>query len=228
MSVRSHSDEYFDSIGLPNPGEPFSLIDDYRFRFVFRHLRAGSVLDVGVYYGDFLKLAREGGHDIFGTEVNSQRVGYANGLIGEEVVSLGFRNGSLSHFQNHSVDNVVCMEVIEHVADHEFALSELCRVARKRVIVTVPYKETIREHICIHCCKSTPYCGHLHSYDVDVSRSIVPAPWKIIACKPFVNLFITTLISLFKLPRNPRLLPFLRAVSWLPIRRRWLLAVLER
>lgn len=41
-------------------------------------------------------------------------------------------------FGDKSFDTVVCSEVFEHIETHDFLLAELKRVARRRIIITVP------------------------------------------------------------------------------------------
>ena len=43
-------------------------------------------------------------------------------------------------------------------------LDKLLEIARRRVIVTVPYRENIVQSVCIHCGKLTPLYGHLHVF----------------------------------------------------------------
>lgn len=177
--IKKLSDNYFESLGKPKPGTHFTALDFYRFKLAFDLLTPGSVLDVGAYFGDFLKIVRkhDDSREIYGTEVNKKRADLSNKNLGAEVVRVDFRNGMLSTFEDSSVDNVVCTEVIEHVPDHELAVRELCRVARKRVIITVPYNEKIVSQLCIHCCKYTPSSGHLHSYKIGSFDKILPEDW---------------------------------------------------
>lgn len=219
------SDEYFDAFGPPNPSKPFSLVEDYRFKKVFKRLSAGSVLDVGVYDGDFLLLARKENREIFGTEINELRVRLANEVLGQEIVRLDFRNGHLDSFDDNSIDNVICMEVVEHTPDDKFAVSELCRVARKRVIITVPFQEKIRSLLCVHCNQYTPYSGHLHSYDSNSFKSMIPQNWKIIFLKPFGHKII---MRIFRMTRMQMLLPVIQLLDLIPIGKpAWLLVVID-
>lgn len=55
-------------------------------------------------------------------------------------------------------DVVMALEVLEHVPDWDEAVEELLRVARHRVVVTVPYQERLKGRTCPHCgcgCLST-------------------------------------------------------------------------
>ncbi|HDQ45434.1 MAG TPA: class I SAM-dependent methyltransferase [bacterium] len=142
-------------------------------------MRPGSVLDVGTFYGDFLKSVLDADPDrvVFGTEINRTRRDLSNGRIGRRAVRIDFRNGALETFEDRSVDNVVCLEVIEHLPDDGFAVRELCRVARKRVLISVPFNETLREHLCIHCHRYTPENGHRRSYHHGSFQPLLPEGW---------------------------------------------------
>ncbi len=155
---------YYDNMGAPL-SPPTSFLDQWRLRRVAREVAGESVLEVGCYRGDFLRLLKAT-HEIRGTDVNEATRQAAIEFIGAgDVVAVDFRNGWLRTFADASVDTVVCMEVLEHLADDRRGLSELLRVARRRVVVTVPYRERLLAHLCTHCGKPTPNYGHLRSYD---------------------------------------------------------------
>jgi len=71
-------------------------------------------------------------------------------------------------FKNESFNNVIMSEVLEHLDDPKMALSETSRVLKNKgkLIISVPYNETIKYEICIHCNKPTPIHSHLHSFDL--------------------------------------------------------------
>jgi ubiquinone/menaquinone biosynthesis C-methylase UbiE len=54
-------------------------------------------------------------------------------------------------FDDNSFDVVLCTHALEHIKDHRRALSELLRVTKRRLIITVPrqreYKYTIDLHV---------------------------------------------------------------------------------
>ncbi len=70
-------------------------------------------------------------------------------------------------FAAECFDAVVLSEVLEHLEDIGAALAEARRVLRPRgrLVVSVPYRETIIEHLCIHCNRLTPAHAHLHRFD---------------------------------------------------------------
>ena len=136
----TRSKNFYEALGLPK-GIPSSS-DFYRFKRVRSHISGNSVLDVGCGRADFLKEIKPD-YKIAGIEVNMQRVGYCNKVLGKEVVMLGDLEGKID-FEDNSFDTVVCMEVLEHLLDPQKALKELVRISRKRVIITVPFQEKIR------------------------------------------------------------------------------------
>jgi ubiquinone/menaquinone biosynthesis C-methylase UbiE len=76
---------------------------------------------------------------------------------------------SASHLPiaDESVDAVIASEVIEHLNDPGEAIAEFIRIVKQggRVVITTPYSEVIKQHVCIHCNRSTPANAHLHSFD---------------------------------------------------------------
>jgi 2-polyprenyl-3-methyl-5-hydroxy-6-metoxy-1,4-benzoquinol methylase len=77
-------------------------------------------------------------------------------------------------FKDHSFDCVIASEVIEHVYEPAKFLEELFRVVSKggRLVISTPYKEKIRYHLCIHCNRKTPENAHLHSFDENILRNL--------------------------------------------------------
>ena len=41
-------------------------------------------------------------------------------------------------YEDNSFDTVICSDVLEHIGKHKLAIGELLRVARRKVIITVP------------------------------------------------------------------------------------------
>jgi SAM-dependent methyltransferase len=186
-SPGTQSADHFEKLGAPRADRAPGPMDLYRFRTAFRALAPGSVLDVGAYFGHFMRMAMAEGREVAGTEVNEPRRQFVNGLLGRELVRLDFRNGRLNRCDADEFDNAVCMEVLEHVPDHEGAVAELCRVARRRVLITVPYRERIKTFPCIHCGNFTPQSGHLHSYDAGTFAGLTPPGWRVLHERPIAK-----------------------------------------
>ena len=72
-------------------------------------------------------------------------------------------------FVDSVFDSLVLSEVLEHIENVSMALQEAYRVTKDRgyVMISVPYRENIIEHLCIHCNRLTPGNAHLHSFDSD-------------------------------------------------------------
>ncbi|MFW5973140.1 MAG: methyltransferase domain-containing protein [Bacteroidota bacterium] len=79
--------------------------------------------------------------------------------IAADALSLPLRDGSF--------DCIVAAEIIEHVPYPKSFVESLMRVLAPggKLIVTTPYRERIRETLCIHCNRLTPLDAHLHSFD---------------------------------------------------------------
>lgn len=79
--------------------------------------------------------------------------------------------GSASHlpFGNSSYDLVTALEVLEHLPENEFrrALTEIQRVARRFIIVSVPNNEDLHRQLvmCPKCCCCYNPCFHLRSFN---------------------------------------------------------------
>ena len=131
-----------------------------------------------------------------------QRVDYCNQVLGQNVVELGNLDRKLD-FDGNSFDTVTCLEVLEHLEDPQQALKELVRVSRKRVIITVPFNETLRYVLCVHCAKYTPISGHLHTFNEENIRGITPDNARIVKIELICNRalsYLPGLRSLFRLP----------------------------
>ena len=180
-------DEYFENLGAPNPGNSKTILEEYRLSKAYSELVSGSVLDIGTYFGSFLAKAQEDGKVIMGTEINEERAAISNKNLGEKAVSVDFRNGKLKNFDDNMYENVTALEVIEHVPDDETALTELCRVATEKVIITVPFREEQQTHLCVHCQNYTPSSGHFHRYEFGTIGKKIPNGWNVTTEQAFAG-----------------------------------------
>lgn len=71
-------------------------------------------------------------------------------------------------FENNEFDAVSCLEVLEHLSDATYtnALNEISRVARRYILITVPYNEYVQrvEVKCTKCGSLFNCNGHLHKF----------------------------------------------------------------
>ncbi len=124
---------------------------------------ATTILDVGAGHGVFLELLEKSkAIKGVGIEITDSKVDYATGK------GIDVRKGSADklEFPDNSFDAVVCMEVIEHLPFevYEKTLRELQRVAKKYVIISVPYQEERRFVKCPYCKSSSNPSLHMRSY----------------------------------------------------------------
>lgn len=99
----------------------------------------GTLLDAGCGEGfgvDFIA-RRHPSLSITGVDLSEAAIAYAQEKFGNRAT---FRTGSLYAlpFSDNSFDTVLCSEVLEHLEDPDRAVTELKRVARNAVVLTVP------------------------------------------------------------------------------------------
>jgi SAM-dependent methyltransferase/uncharacterized protein YbaR (Trm112 family) len=80
-------------------------------------------------------------------------------------------------FREYTFDVVLAVEIIEHVPDPAAFVAALLRVLRPggQLIITTPYREQIQYSLCVHCNHPTPHNAHLHSFDEQALRRLLPA-----------------------------------------------------
>lgn len=124
--------------------------------------RGKSVLDIGARDGHFSNLLtgyfeRVTALDLVTPEIQHHNINCVQGDI-----------TNLEHADN-SFDFLFCVEVLEHIPPHllEQACAELSRVARKYLLIGVPYKQDIRfgRTTCYSCGRQNPPWGHVNSFD---------------------------------------------------------------
>jgi len=78
-------------------------------------------------------------------------------------------------FGDGTFDAVVAAEVVEHIPELDRALAEAARVLSPtgRLVVTVPYRETLTHRVCPECGERYEINGHCHTFDIpDLERAL--------------------------------------------------------
>jgi SAM-dependent methyltransferase len=115
-----------------------------RIRGVLGEVKPHSILDAGCGEGELLRRGVLGGNRSVVSLDQSFEVlrprppapGPRPPLVCGSVLQLPFARGSF--------DAVLCLEVLEHLQDPAAAVRELLRVARKAVVLSVPYEPYFR------------------------------------------------------------------------------------
>lgn len=182
----------------PNPVVRFVLRRFFaRLGSVVREAAPSTLLDAGCGEGELLR----------------------RGVLPPElrVISLDLRPESLAYLRAHSaqrnlvcgsvtclpfadksIDAVLCLEVLEHLAEPSAALGELSRVARQAVILSVPHEPYFRAGNVLrgkHLSRWGDHPEHVQHWNFRTFRALLePAfarvrlvdafPWIIACCQP--------------------------------------------
>jgi len=197
------------------PDSPTGLIERRRAGFIRRLLGkeilqpGARILDVGAGGGILLmELARAGIRPI-GLDIAHLNLKKISDLIKREAKpSCHLVNGDAYSlpFGSGALDAVIFSEVLEHLEKPRDALSEAARVLKKggKLVITVPYREKIVYHLCIHCNRLTPSNAHLHSFDeTAMDKLLEDLPFSVIKRTYFHN----KLLHLLGIPHRLRSLP---------------------
>jgi SAM-dependent methyltransferase len=125
-------------------------------------LRFGSCLDAGAAEGYKAELVRR----LFGAEVVATDLSENACERAREIFGLTARSGDVHDlpFDDGEFDVALCSETLEHVSDFRSALSELLRVSRTAVVITVPHES--RDRVEENRSSGEPH-AHINSFDLD-------------------------------------------------------------
>ena len=143
-----------------------------RIEWIVRNLPepAGAILDVGAGAGKITNALVERNFELTAVDVSMNALSRNQGRrVQSDICKLPFLD--------QSFDTVLCSEVIEHLLDAELrgTVSELCRVARRHVIVTVPYAEQLEPRMtrCNRCGSLFHVWGHVRSVNEMALRGLI-------------------------------------------------------
>ncbi len=97
-------------------------------------------------------------------------------------------------FKKHSIDTIVASEIMEHVPNPKSFVSALLSILKPTgsLIITTPYNENIQHSLCIHCNQKTPHHAHLHSFNEENIKRLIPVGYKYSFAK-FSNKYLAKL-----------------------------------
>ncbi|MFC2129155.1 class I SAM-dependent methyltransferase [Bacteroidota bacterium] len=69
--------------------------------------------------------------------------------------------------KEESIDCIVASEIMEHVPSPKLFIDVLLKALVKggKLLITTPYNEKLKYHLCVHCNNQTPSNAHLHSFN---------------------------------------------------------------
>jgi len=128
-------------------------------KMILRNLVGDSVLDVGCGSGFLMDAISKQKPNI---NIIGMDVLISDSLHTEENDKLKYISGNAEEIPlpDKSADTVICTHVLEHVIDLQKAISELRRVAKKRIIIVVPSQRPYRYIFSLHL-RFFPY---VHSF----------------------------------------------------------------
>ncbi len=177
---------------------------------IVKKLKADSLIDIGCGDGDFLtkivslnKLQKVAGSDFSQIRLKNAAK-KLNPPAGGKTKNVKLIHASIEKlpFNNHEFDVVTVLEVLEHIPNLAKAVSEIKRICRKYLIISVPSDEKIIYEICVHCGQPTPRYGHLYSFNQNNLKKIIGKDFKLIKSekilfKPFQIVPINNILPFF-------------------------------
>ena len=101
-----------------------------------KELNPKSILDIGCGTGYIIKKIENSlDVEIVGCDINTNRLSIASKVFGRKLVTADITK---LPFKNSSFDAVIAVEIIEPLNDIDAAISEIKRVSKNYVIITVP------------------------------------------------------------------------------------------
>ncbi|PKQ27569.1 MAG: hypothetical protein CVT63_07290 [Candidatus Anoxymicrobium japonicum] len=98
-----------------------------------------SVLDVGFGLGYSLKIMAAKADRLAGIEIDRKAIARARRSLNHpKIVDLRHYNGYVIPYEARSFDVVTCVDVIEHVPDYLRLMRDMCKVARRAVVISTP------------------------------------------------------------------------------------------
>lgn len=119
-------------------------------------------LEVGCAQGHFEGLASRFSANVFGGDYAFGKLAAAKAKYPR--AHFAGINAEMLPFKDRSFDFVLCTEVLEHVPDWAGALRELQRVARKKILITVPLEKGLFWKT-VSVFRKMETRGHLHRLD---------------------------------------------------------------
>lgn len=145
----------------------------FRHRATFSMIDSGTVLDLGCGDGLLLSLLKDKGVKGKGLDISENGIEKAK-TKGLDVSIYDFSNRL--PFDDNTFDTVIMLDLLEHLYNPEFLLSEARRVSKKNIIVGVPNFNSLPARIQMLLGKipenNQPKKGHIFWFNYNIIRAI--------------------------------------------------------
>ena len=156
----AHQPVYGFRAGHSEPALFDKYIRTYEIMKSLSHIEFNTLLDVGGAEGYKAYIVQE----LFNAKVISSDLSVEACKRANEIFNIASVVADIHElpFNNDEFDIVLCSETLEHVKNFDKAVSELLRIAKKAVVITVPHepKEVIERNI-----KNEEIHGHIHAFN---------------------------------------------------------------
>ena len=133
-------------------------------------------LEVGCAQGHFEGLASRFSANVFGGDYEFRKLAAARANFPR--AHFAGINAEMLPFKGSTFDFVLCTEVLEHVPDWAGALRELQRVARKKILITVPLEKGLFWRT-VSIFRKMKTRGHLHRLDSNDLKKGIGKKWAV-------------------------------------------------
>ena len=133
-------------------------------------------LEVGCAQGHFEGLAARFSENVFGGDYEFRKLAAARAKFPR--AHFAGINAEMLPFKGSTFDFVLCTEVLEHVPGWAGALRELQRVARKKILITVPLEKGLFWRT-VSIFRKMKTRGHLHRLDSNDLKKGVGKEWAV-------------------------------------------------
>jgi SAM-dependent methyltransferase len=142
-----------------------------RIAGIFRLLPHGrkSVLEIGARDGYISRLLAERFDEVTALDLEKPTFQFPRvTTVAGDVTRL--------QFPDNAFDCVLCTEVLEHIPALQQACRELVRVARREIIIGVPFRQDTRlgRTTCRQCGKVNPPWAHINTFDEQRLAALFP------------------------------------------------------
>lgn len=170
--------ERFDALRFSGPiGRLVADTQEEAIRSFLAPVEGRRILDVGTGTGRAaIALAKRGAH-VTGVDASEQMLQVAERRAREAGVRVAFVRGDAHRleFPDRSVDDVVCLRVLMHTPDWRRSLSELCRVADRRVVIDYPSRRSFALLQSMARRAASPLVRNVEAYRVMSPRAVSAA-----------------------------------------------------